>query len=1582
MSNKAASAIARGLEDARRLLLDLSLRNRLINFRPTKRGHMAIVDESSREIFRMLVGEGKAMHFAGVREEEMPPEERDGEVWDDDEGGFEPPIRMVQPKVDLLDDQLNTRVREDRLHIRLLHMFTLARTAMEEQGVNILFLALGMLHWYESENSDEERLAPLILVPATLERYRGTRFRVRFSGEELGANLSLQAKLKQDFGLKLPDLPDDEDVDVESYLGDVARVVAAKPRWRVEFDEMQLGFFSYAKYMMYKDLDPSSWDEMLSAKGESVVGQVLGDGFEQFDSDIDPDDLLDNQRPVESVHEVMDADSSQSMVLMDARSGRSMVVEGPPGTGKSQTITNIIAEAVADGRTVLFVAEKMAALEVVKRKMDSVDLGSLCLELHSHKAKKREVLEDLRSASELGRPRLEGVELRLNELSDKRARLNDYIVALHGSIGNSGVTPYRAIGELVRLQGAREKLPKSSFSELEGLDEAGFSRTRSDVAGLQAKIASVGVPSRHAYFHCRPEDLLPNDLYDLKDHLQDASDALAAVESCVDGLSSALSLPLPEILGDALAYAQVARHLATSPDGEEQLGLLASEWQEGEGWVAEHLKAGRKAVELKQQFGSILGEEAWGRPVSDELETVKECSTKPWRLLIPKYMRLGSFIKGLCHDKPPRGVAQRLSLLSAIVHYQELSRLLGDGQTRLSELFGELWTGEESNWDALELLAAWACELRVLAARVKGDEKLLQVAQGGFEAETLNSKAVDVEESILAFRPRWETVDSVLHPQVIEPRSGQPVELLPLRRLRSMLSGWVNDPDGAIEICEYNRLRDRLAEAGLASFCEIADSWEDGGRWLTEVLDHTWYDGLYRIALKERDALRSFDRPSHEQIAKEFRELDRTVLRLNRARVAEAHYQGLPSGASMGALGTLRSEFGKKRRHMPIRQLMEKCWRPIQKIKPVFMMSPLSVAKYIPPDGPTFDMVIFDEASQVRPADAFGALLRAKQALVIGDSQQMPPTSFFQQMAEGGEEGEDGIPVGDMESVLTLFRARGALVRSLLWHYRSRHDSLIAVSNREFYGDRLQVFPSPREAGPEEGLEFVYRPNTVYGSGESSTNPDEAACVAEAILEHVRRHPELTVGAVAFSQKQQESILRRLERLRLKHAELIEFDAMHEHEPLFVKNLENVQGDERDVILISIGYGKNSDGILQHRFGPVNIDGGERRLNVLISRARQRCVVFANFTADDVDLRRSGARGVQVLKTYLGYAQKKFFDDRGPGGGEPDNPFEEAIRDALVREGYDVNCQVGSAGYFIDLAVVDPEHPGSYVLGIECDGATYHSARSARDRDRLRQEVLESRGWRIHRIWSSDWFSRPGKCLREAVAVIEEQLREGGSGGTSSVSERDKSHGIRRDGTTSILTEPTDDLPEFNPYTETQGIFFWGSTVFHENTTQRLAEEALKVVTTEGPVHVDEITRALREAAGLKRSGSRVQDAVRRGLNALVRAKLVEQDGAFYDLPDHDTVGVRSRSAFPNARKKLEYVSNKELAAAILIIASVSFGAEEEELAWHALRRMGFHRVSEDMKKRVRKLIENLVQGGLLKRENGALVLSQPDVVQ
>ncbi|HUG80367.1 MAG TPA: AAA domain-containing protein, partial [Bryobacterales bacterium] len=459
-------------------------------------------------------------------------------------------------------------------------------------------------------------------------------------------------------------------------------------------------------------------------------------------------------------------------------------------------------------------------------------------------------------------------------------------------------------------------------------------------------------------------------------------------------------------------------------------------------------------------------------------------------------------------------------------------------------------------------------------------------------------------------------------------------------------------------------------------------------------------------------------------------------------------------------MDVLRSEMAKRGSHMAIRDLLVKTGPVVQKIKPVFLMSPLSVAQFLAPGTLEFDLVVFDEASQVKVVDSYGAIVRGERLVVVGDSKQLPPTDFFESLQR---EQEEEHAAADIESLLKKVESRLREVdRPMLrWHYRSRHESLIAFSNRRFYENRLVVFPSSVTDPDWLGLSLSHIPTGVYGRGEpKANNPVEARHVAEAVMEHARRQVQVptdereSLMVATFSAAQRDAVDDAIEIARRQNPSYEEFFTEGQREPFEVKNLESVQGDERDVVFISVGYGRDKDGRLTNNFGPVNSDGGDRRLNVLCSRARNRCVVFTNFLSSEIA--PSENLGVSALKAFLAFAETGDIDDPQVGRGDPENEFERSVREELVRCGHTIDAQVGCAGYRIDLAVRDASRPGRYLLGIECDGAMYHSAKSARDRDRLRQEVLESRGWRVHRIWSTSWFRDPEKEIQRAIAAIEE----------------------------------------------------------------------------------------------------------------------------------------------------------------------------------------------------------------------------------
>ena len=521
---------------------------------------------------------------------------------------------------------------------------------------------------------------------------------------------------------------------------------------------------------------------------------------------------------------------------------------------------------------------------------------------------------------------------------------------------------------------------------------------------------------------------------------------------------------------------------------------------------------------------------------------------------------------------------------------------------------------------------------------------------------------------------------------------------------------------------------------------------------------------LLHRAFRERPALSTFIRELHEGKITKFTELDKKVLLENRKRITYSAYEEAPkltSGASRASeVGILLNELNRKAGHMPIRTLMKKAGGLIQKIKPCFLMSPLSIAQYLDPRNTRFDVIIFDEASQVRPEDAVGALLRGKQVVVMGDSKQLPPTDFFDAVLESPErEPEDYAAAGDMESILNVCK-RSFPVKTLRWHYRSRHESLIAVSNQEFYDNRLYVYPSPMQKDERLGLKFVYLPDAVYDRGKSGANRIEARAVAKAVFEHFRKYPDKSLGVGTFNIKQQEAIQEEIEAL-LKANPGFDLNSGNERgEHFFVKNLETIQGDERDVIFLSVGFGFDSSRKLSLNFGPLNREGGERRLNVLITRAREKCVVFTNFTSRDLVLDENSPFGLRSLKVFLEFAESGRLPSPVCSREDFDSPFEETVSNFLTENGCEVHRQIGCAGYRLDLAIPDPGHPGRYVLGIECDGKSYHSSHVARDRDRLRQQVLDGLGWKIYRVWSTDWYLHPKESKEKLLGAVKDAVNQ------------------------------------------------------------------------------------------------------------------------------------------------------------------------------------------------------------------------------
>ena len=595
--------------------------------------------------------------------------------------------------------------------------------------------------------------------------------------------------------------------------------------------------------------------------------------------------------------------------------------------------------------------------------------------------------------------------------------------------------------------------------------------------------------------------------------------------------------------------------------------MIAAEHR-NDAWVTHASAAnelGRAALtyaDLRTRYDSLLIPEAWNADVLDIRQALAAYGERWWRLLSGAWRGARAKLRGLCRTQPPKGAADSLKLADGILEAQRLRRSLAESRDLIAALFPGLTLGDRPEpYREFAQTTAWFVALHAEKVAGRVDESIHDMLDQ-------RPDAVGVQHGIQVCRSGIERLEGALEAvaEAIEFRSdrfeaGDGLGEGPYDDLDHWLSSAAAQLPSIHEIVRFNQIERKAIEAGIPEVAEAAASRPDAGEHLVRLFEHGCYSTWLEPALKERPALAQFDGNTHEGVATEFRKLDQAQFESNRVNVAQLHWERLPRHHGGGQLGVLRREFQKKRRHLPVRTLMSTAGKAIQSIKPVFMMSPLSIAKYIPPGSVSFDMVVFDEASQVRPVEAMGAILRGKQSVVVGDSRQLPPTSFFDRA--GGDEAEEQSDTADLESILGLFCAQGAPERWLRWHYRSRHESLITVSNHEFYDNRLFVFPSPDAGKEETGLCFQHEPENPYERG--GLNVAEARRVAAAAMEHARETPHLTLGAVAFNLKQARRIEDELEVLRRRDPSAEEsFFKRHPNEPFFVKNLENVQGAYSD----------------------------------------------------------------------------------------------------------------------------------------------------------------------------------------------------------------------------------------------------------------------------------------------------------------------------------------------------------------------------------------------------------------------------------
>lgn len=1512
----------RKIDEWKSQLLDLTRRNKLIAFKPTKSKSLPLVGADPTIVASHLDG-GDSLYIR------RRPAREEGDT----------PVAVDELGPVDADELVPTRVTGEAEQ-SLAQIGRNNKQYLREQGVDTLYLSLGMLRWFSVDHSDEANRSPLFLAPVELEEATQRDadhhdYVLKPKAEGLRLNPALRKKLAAERDLALPADSALSLERIDAAFQSVHKAVQGFERWSIQPDVV-LGIFDFTKFSLYSDLERNRD----AIKSDPVIRALNGDtepireaeGAIRTPSAGELDDVVD---PVDT-YQVLEADSSQQEAIEAAKRGKSFVLQGPPGTGKSQTIANIIAEKLAVGERVLFVSEKQAALDVVKDRLDDVGIGRFCLEIHGEKANNADVLSSLEDELKAGQVKpAESRTARLERLRDRRDTLNDYGDLLFFTPEGWDRTVYQAFG--IVSDHADVHRIAIGIDDPIGLGETTVDRAVEELETLARYEDELESYESSPWRHTTLTQWGVDTGGSMRQSLDQQLVVLEELGRTADGLAE--------------TYGVRADSLSALRDAEELLAHLrerpALEWQAAffDGSFTGENSRLEELAELEQERRALIDElstdyqrsffSADGAGLNDEL-----AGHGLLKALKPSYRSLKRRITTHARERYDPDHEQLLEDTRKLAEIQRIEARREDYQDVVQRL-GPLYAGDQSDWDTLVAAKSWTAELD------RFDDSLTDpIVDALLSGEIADPEPIETE---LADRlERYADATSFFEEAMaVEELSvaGETFEEASLAALSETLERLRAGVPSLQRRVQFEAQLETVRESVCGPYVERFLDGDYTANQLVPAFEKRFYTEWLN-AVYEATPLGSFNANAMERYVEEFRKLDEEQQELAKVQIQHEVTKRRPSlnleHAASSEQVLVRRETEKQRRHKPLRELFEEAGSFITEHTPCFMMSPLSVAQYLEAGSIEFDAVVFDEASQIMPQDAVSSLIRADQAIIAGDTKQLPPTSFFQSDVETTEDVRD-----DLDSILEE-TASVLPEKDLRWHYRSRTSELIEFSNYHYYNDSLRTFPD-NDPDVETGVEFEYVSDGVYDRGGSRQNEVEAERVVDLIEEHAEEHGEKSLGVVAFSSAQEQAIRDAIEKRREENAVLDAFvgqdDVLDE---FFVKNLEMVQGDERDRMLFSVGYGPDRDGTVSMNFGPLNKSGGERRLNVAVTRAKETVTVVSSLQPGDIDLTRTSSTGVAQFKNYLEYAKNGeralTRDDSVTRTLDFDSRFEEAVYDALVAEGYDVVSQVESSSYSIDLAIKHPDQPGTFVLGIECDGAAYHSSRTARDRDHTRQLVLESLGWTIHRIWSPDWASNQQREVQKITQRVDSLV-----GGAAQASGKLEVPTYEPEVVETGSKTDHEAITEFEEpaleWDERYSASAMGMETANRNSIQ-------DTVLENGPIEYDTAMRTYLDVWSQSRAGKKVQRIFRAHVDSLTSEnELYEHDGFLW--PPYDDLEFRIRVNTSSVSRSIDLVPVEEVARAIALVLAEGGTITEDDLVLEVTRLFGYQRRGNRIEERI-----------------------------
>lgn len=1421
-------------------LLDLSRRNQLVNYKPAGRG-LQLNFYDLNTLYHTFENDNGSYHV-------VPTKATENYV-------FELPTateeQYNQIKNDFSSKNIGLVLRNQNQTTSLRFFEKERRESFEETGSNILYLAIGFVQYFENPKSVVPCFAPIILVPIDLIRHSKDNYSIKGREEPPFFNISIFEYFHQEFGLNCDDLLtqidfEEENLDIDTVLNTVSERIKKLNRASI-VRTSAINIFNFSKAVMWADVKYRRKDLSKNKVIKSIIdGRYVCDEKELVGESFDDD----NSNP-EDLAMPLPADSSQILAIQDCAKGKSFILQGPPGTGKSQTITNMIVNAIYHGKTVLFVAEKMAALEVVQKRLNQLCLGKFALEAHSAKADKTSLMSQFEERITLGSTVATKDEYLAiaNQLKTERLELNRVINLLHKENGYM-LSFYDAF---VNYLDINENAPAIDTPDeyVKGLTVPEFHEASRLCDKLYGEIISNSGYLNNPFYLYRNSNYVPgvtkkNVLEKTEQYKKRLLTLIENLKSFNDenGLSFNSTETVLNALNSFLKEDQTAMSCIISLIGVELTSLDA--------YVTETISIGKKFQQSLALIKNDFSNQIYDIDYESDYIQYKNIEKAFFIKRAIGHKKLLKKISPLCRNPKAYKTKDLPKLYETLRYLKESESVLVEKMTMYQVAFGNPASYEIKNFDFEKF------ENRYLTTK-----SLIQKYSVAFSSKELFSLVSKVQSFSLRAKDliigsmgelasAGREMINVGFDFSLCSKSG-----LDCEKLYGLIDKWVNRIDYLPNWCSLLTVIEELKKSKL----DFVINYLETNATIPFNLEFVYKKSILghiisaTIGGDEKGSFNSVELKHHvdyyKNLIEKFKEL---TVKETAARVSARTPSINENSASSSEQGILNKAVKNKCRGKAVRQLFAEVPSILTRLFPVFLMSPISCAQYLSPDMPKFDIVIFDEASQMPTSEAIGAIARGNSLIVVGDSKQMPPTAFFQ--SKGADDLDSDLD--DQQSILDDCDVIGMPSRCLNWHYRSKHESLIRFSNAKFYGNNLVTFPSPNDM--VTNVSYI---NTkgVYGD-KRATNEIEA----KAIIKEVERRlksPELrekSIGIVTFSSVQQDMVDDLLQDFFAKHKDLEKIN-LESKEPIIVKNLENIQGDERDVILFSVCYGPDKTGTMHYRFGPINNAGGEKRLNVAVSRARYEMIVFASFEPELLAKMKSESRGAQELYNFLRYAKYGANELVIPNGSaiETKVGIEKFIAEKLRERGYLVNVDVGKSSFRVDIGIINPDNKNEYILGVLCDSYSYESANTSKDRNIVQPNALDLLGWNLMRVWSFDYLDNPKQVIDRICEKVEDIRKN-----------PDNYKHIAQDNQQLEIEFESKEIERANCSKQYEMVYKVYGEYAYLNYYEK-KQIIREILEKEAPISEEVLRNRFANAMGLARAGNRIQEemySILRDLNA------------------------------------------------------------------------------------------------------------------